>query len=326
MFDFGSSNDHSNNVAFGQVNAYGTSYSLAMWYKFASTSGSWAILFSSYNSSTKKGIEIRRYIDGGQWQIIHGYGSTSDSRIWITNTAWDTTSWHSVVISHNKGNGYDYWFADGASLGALSIIPDPVDSGENWAVGNRPSVSSGAGAKIGRVAIWPDTALSAADAKVWHEGYKIPRADKLGFFAPCLYQSGSSYGYDQINQVYGTKTGTVTMASSPIPRMYGASSSKVRFSIIQLLKVLTATEGLSDSGSGVLGLIKLDSDTVGLVDQGLNIIGLLKLGSDTLGLLDGDNNDLYDPAGKLTETMSDGTVWTKLFPPFTRRTKWTTDA
>ncbi len=50
---------------------------------------------------------------------------------------------------------------------------------------------------------------------------------------------------------------------------------------------------------------------------------IVKVVDETLEIRDGDNFDVEDPSGKLVETMSDGTVWTKVFPPFTRRTQWT---
>lgn len=50
---------------------------------------------------------------------------------------------------------------------------------------------------------------------------------------------------------------------------------------------------------------------------------LIRSVTDKLDLQDGDNFDVEDPSGEIVETQSDGTVWTKKFPPFTRRTKWT---
>lgn len=49
----------------------------------------------------------------------------------------------------------------------------------------------------------------------------------------------------------------------------------------------------------------------------------IKVVNDYLGVQDGDNNDLDDPSGFLDETMTDGTIWRTLYPPFTKRTQWT---
>ena len=44
--------------------------------------------------------------------------------------------------------------------------------------------------------------------------------------------------------------------------------------------------------------------------------------NETLNLQDGGAQDFNDPDGAMTETVSDGTVWTKKFPPFHTRTRW----
>ena len=46
-------------------------------------------------------------------------------------------------------------------------------------------------------------------------------------------------------------------------------------------------------------------------------------GVDGANPYDGESIAIYDPAGRIRETMDDGTVWTKTFPPFVRRTIWT---
>ncbi len=50
---------------------------------------------------------------------------------------------------------------------------------------------------------------------------------------------------------------------------------------------------------------------------------LVKVIDETLQIEDGQNFNVPDPFGKLQETMSDGTVWTEIFPPFVKRTVWT---
>ena len=50
---------------------------------------------------------------------------------------------------------------------------------------------------------------------------------------------------------------------------------------------------------------------------------LVKVIDEELEINDGDSNNLNDPAGRLQETMSDGTVWTTVYPPFIKRTVWT---
>ena len=210
------------------------------------------------------------------------------------------------------------------------------------AIGSPFGLTAAAAGYTAHVMMW-SVALTAEEMQSYHAGH-IPRPDKLIFWQPCWAKTMP----DLIQGASPTEVGTVSLVDAfalKVPTLQqpdlfpGTGAITALFKVLSeteqltegdvrlmgILQVLTETEQLAESPREVIRLLKFIAETEQLSEVSQNLITTLlaKIVSETLQLQDGDNNNLFDPAGKLTETMSDGTIWTTVFPPFTKRTKWT---
>ncbi len=224
---------------------------------------------------------------------------------------------HTVGVSYNGSADTVQFCIDGVGAGNPSIT--------NIAMGNSTALmtigkqtSNSLGGSIEQVMIW-DVALTLEELQSYHAG-EIPRPASMVFWQPCHELTQP----DLIGNNAATNTGVTAGdgVSIVVPSYPAMRSTRQAFSVTALLKIINETLESTEGKINLLGLLKIINETLQLPEGKLELMGLLKIINEILGIQDGDNNDVWDPAGKITETMSDGTVWTGIFPPFTKRTRW----
>lgn len=256
----------------------------------------------------------------GKLQLKIGNGSTSAVATSTTVLAANTV--YRIVVTYNGTTDKVIFYINTVAEAAKAI--SNLTIGNSTAVvtwGNSPSGSNALDGDLENALIW-SSVLTQSEAQTYTVGGRIAPNSALQFFQPCW----SNAQRDLVSGAARTVTGTVNEVESfsNLPFVVRPHFGRLQATVIvKLIKVINETEGIVEGKLDILGLIKVINETEGIVEGSLNRLGILKIINETVNVLDGDNNDLFDPAGKMTEIMSGGTVWTTVWPPFTKRTKWT---
>jgi hypothetical protein len=262
------------------------------------------------------GWEFR--LDGTKLDFVFGTGAGFVNG--SGTTAIGSNESHYVGMSWDGSNVQ--MMLDGAGDGNPAAAGTIQASGANLTIGNRPGDTKSWHGTIENVMIW-NVALTLDELISVCSGI-IPRPASLKFWQPCWIDTMP----ELITQTAATETGSVTNVDSE--NIYFAAAPRrmqpagfVPSGISALLKVIDNTLQLSEAVEDYLGLLKVVDNDVELSEAKDNFLGILEVVADTLQLRDGTTTNDFSPAGKLTETMSDGTVWTFVNPPFRKRTQWT---
>lgn len=304
MYDFGTSDGNSNAINFGVLTALDApaAYTMSAWVELQTlvAGGTAVFIFSKRNDAADAN-------DGWSWgieaaekpRVIHGDGTTTTAV--VANTALTIGTTHHLVLTWD-GSNCDFYLdgvADGTPAQTRTITTNP---GSDVTICDLDDpVANGSAARIGHVMFWDAAATTQEAISIYAGG--IPNPANLKFWAPGWNDPGT----DIVGQVAGTKVNTVTIKELPGITVAQPGFSPGRFPmsfISQLTKVIDETAEISE------GTVFLET---GMVQVAV---------SDTLELQDGQSTNVNSPWGKLTETMSDGTVWTTIWPPFHKRTQW----
>lgn len=312
MYNFGNTNNHGNAIRFGNLAALDnpSAYSLAMVLE-VTTGGNQMLIFGKGDYSSATTGWFLELITGPKIGIAHG----NTTYVQATANSTNLPSGKNLIVVTWDGSNVDYYVnrvADGTPAFAITAN---TNVSEVKLGGNQPNTATfGAAVNISN-AMWWDVALTAEEAAGWPE--QIPRMDSLQFWAPGYTDPGAEF----MGQATVTKAGTVTIIEDSI-NWPGFEDEEESFNYSSMVKVVNEDEEVVDVLVNLLGLLEVIDETLQISEGTLNILGMLRVVSETLQVQDGDNHDLFDPFGKLTETMSDGTVWTQIFPPFIKRTQW----
>jgi hypothetical protein len=172
------------------------------------------------------------------------------------------------------------------------------------------------------VVVW-DVALEGADpAASYHVG-AIPQPEDMVFWAQ---MHSSLTEQDRITGVAGTVVNSPTLGA-PLQTLGRAIRKPMSRPFMMgwgpLIKVIDEDENVAEAVERYLGILKVIDEDENLADGVLLYNGFLMVVDDTVSITDGTTTSEWSPDGVLTETMSDGTVWTTKFPPFIRKTQWT---
>ena len=265
-------------------------------------------------------------INTSPWQIQ--YYNTGVVRLRVADGAASTIVDSTTTLTAGQDNtvvivwnGTTVRFIiNGTDDGTSALVEAMTTDAGNLTLCGLTGVSASMDGVLEHVFIW-DTDLSLTEALSYHNGV-IPDPSNLVFWQPCW----SSSMPDLIQGAAATVTGTVGVEdgfTEKVPRYPSQSGFFGYLGVTPLLKVIDEDENIGEGVSNLLGLLRVIDETENVGEDNANLLGILKFIDETLELQDGDNHDVWDPDGKLTETMSDGTVWTTIFPPFIRRTQWT---
>ena len=226
---------------------------------------------------------------------------------------------NTVVVSWD-GSNVTFTINGAAETIALS---ETMQAGADvLSINNRTAGTLAMDGVMEHVMLW-NVALTANEALSYHNGM-IPRPSSLTFWNPCYIDTMP----DLITGNAATKTGTVAIEDGfteniprfpPNPGFFGIAA------LTALLKVIDEDEEIPETLVDLLGLLEVinEDEEISTTAVDAGGLGLLKIINETLEVNDGDSKDVWDPDGLLTETMSDSTVWKTKFPPFVKRTKWT---
>lgn len=209
------------------------------------------------------------------------------------------------------------------NTGAVANIAATNNNTGVVTIGNDPSSPTARAfpGQISSVMVWNVRLTRNEMASLYAGG--LPRPASLVFWSPCLFKAQP----DLIGKATATETGSVVEVDTKGVRVAMRPTRRhvnvFPLTITLLTKVINEEEQIPEANNSILGLLKIINEEERLVEAALGFVGILKIISDQVQVRDGDNNDLFDPAGAMRETMSDGTIWTKVYPPFIRRTKWT---
>lgn len=257
----------------------------------------------------------------GKLQLKIGNGTTSS----IVNSTASLVAGtvYRIVVTYNATTDKVIFYINGVTEAAKAIANISIgNSTAAVTLGNAPSGSNALDGDMENVAMW-STVLTAGEALHYTVGGRLTgNGGGLQFFQPCWSNAQRDLISGSARTIAGTVNEVEGFSTHPfaVQPHFGRLQQTV---ITKLLKVINETLGINEGAVNILGLIQVINETEGIVEGSENRLGILKVVNETLRILDGDNNDLFDPAGKITETMSDGTVWTTIWPPFTKRTKWT---
>jgi hypothetical protein len=302
MYSFGAADVHSNGIDFGNLAALDapTAYTAAFQIIQNVAAGGGSYFFAK-RTSVNKGWGFRlsatnqidvRHHDGATNNNVSSTGTLTIGTLASVVASWDGSNMRFVIDGSNDSNPA---FTRAAATNASVVV-----------IGNASGLTTGNGVSLGHV-MWWDVALTQEECESWHGGV-IARPASLKFWAP----GWTDPGIEIIGQATATKTGTVTniedaFAASTIPGLHKQSPLY---------------------GTHFQSIYKVISETLGLSEGIVSLVTQVKVVDETLGLHDHaeDESGYLEPDGQIVETVTEGarsTVWTKKFPPFTRKTAWT---
>jgi len=328
MYDFGAAETHSNYITYDSPAATRApaALSIAMILKReAIVTAGRSIFGILHTTGGQSGWEIRTGQAGNEDHLgfIFGTGAA-----WVisedTNKALSAGVHYHLVLTFDQSNTRWYWDGGSANTvaasGSISSSSDPITVG-NYAEGK----NAGHACDLGQIMVW-DATLTADEAlSVFGGG--IPQADNLQFWTPCHGDPGQNL----VTGGAGTKGNTVNLverADGPSWVWPGVGDCLDTGLLNAIFQVISETMGLASDPKHIKFVYKVLAETLGLSSTSDHLRTYIGVVSETMGLADGDTQDgiaRFDPDGIIIETMSDGTVWTRKFPPFARKTYWTAD-
>lgn len=287
---------------------------------YLNATGAVGVVFSKYDHGTEPWKGWRCYIAADdKLYLNHGNGVDANVEVAAT-TAYSGSTYYRCMVSWD-GTNADF-YKNGAADGTPAFSQTLTANSQTTCIGSDDGGGSNSpNGYIGHV-MWWDAALTADEAAMHYAGV-IPRAPNLKFWAP----GWSDPGMELVGQASGTKAGTVTIVediTKSVPYFFGACS-RILYGINSIYKVANDTLGLSEAASGIRFPYEVIDETLGLSDDQVAFFTRVHAVSETMGLQDycTEGSGEIAPDGLIEETMSDGTVWTRVFPPFARRTAWT---
>lgn len=214
MYDFGSSDPHTNKITLGHIAALDamSAYSTAQQIYLHSLPG-YRNLFGKLNTSTDQydGWNIAINSSGAVF-LTHGDGASysDSSEIGVVSA----TTQHTLVTTWDGSTFKVY--VDGGSPSSVAYSKS-ISSAPNTPVTintRNDDGRSGAPARQGHIMFWDD-ALTDQEAWNFHAGM-MPRLDALVFWVPGIMDPDS----DWIGQNAGTKSGTVVIAEDVFTTWY----------------------------------------------------------------------------------------------------------
>lgn len=316
-FDFGGTKTHSNGVDYGNVTALNapTAYTIALLLKVEIADPATSIFSKQKTTSVANGWRL--YINTTRTlQLQHANADAFSSTATPTG-ALSTGQWYRVVVAYDATDTQLY--VDGTNTSSASPTSAPGTTTNGVRIGSTGAGSDGAAIDTAHV-MWWNVKLNAQEARSWP--WVIPRPTSLKFWAPCSAVTEK----DLIGGNAGSLAGTVNIVEHGRHTIPQFNQSQFADSIIALLKVISDSMEISEDSLDLAGLIKVLSESVEISEDVNKVDGDIQVVDDTINLRDGDSEvGIFDPAGVITETMSDGTVWTTIYPPFSPRTVWTED-
>jgi hypothetical protein len=313
--------DNTDAVSYGDIAALDalTTMSIACTIKPANLTTVGGIV-CKYLASATAGWDLRLLTTG---KLAFRIGNGTSSSVVISQATISLTTPTTIVVTYSGGTTDKViFYINGVAYAALTIGVSIAGTTGVLTIGNTPAAGSTNAfpGDIEDVLIW-NVVLTANEALSYHGG-AIPDGASVKFFQPCHLSTQR----DWITGAAATVTNTVNSVDGlrvvGRSRLQMGAARMATYLETKLVKIKNETEELVEGILKFLGLVQLVAETEELSEARNNQLGLAKVASETLQLEDGGAANVWDPAGKITETMSDGTVWTTIFPPFAKRTRW----
>jgi len=216
MLSFGTTDNHSNRVSYGDVAAFdgvGT-YTLAIFLRQLAATPSSSRWMINKGGDASNYLLVRAINVGNGIQVRH-YDTAADSAIASAGFPTVGTTYSFVFQVQGGTNTYSiYRNAVALSMSDAVMAQNVGASANPITLGSLGSPSSGAGPPValGHVMFWNGVKLSESEIYQYHSGQSIPQIDKLSFWV----KGTAVPGKDEITQNTGSVTGTVSLLSDPV--------------------------------------------------------------------------------------------------------------
>lgn len=324
---FGAAGEHTNGIKYGNIASMNnpSAYSVSFWAYANNSATAEENIFSKYADAagSQAGWAITLLLTG-TLRIRHGSGAATNAQETVSTLA---AAWSHWVFSWDGSNVLIYkdGVADGNSGAAFATAA--ASTAKEVVLGNLDDMDDGAPVSLCHV-FWWGGALTAAECLATYAGV-LPRRDLLRFAMP----GDSTSQLDLVGRAVPSVSNTVTVVQDgnwgyAYPIM-GSEFLPASF-VTNVYKVISDTLELTESIAKITTYIKVIDETLELSEVLVPITVYIKTISDTLELYDGDYGDREDPSGKIVDTApaANGgaeTEYTKKFPPFVYRPRYTYD-